>query len=57
MENKSFTYITSTEDLDTCVKVVQKIIREFESIGEQSISVVGMMKKIKYLDVIHNLKK
>jgi hypothetical protein len=50
-------YLTSSEELEECVKKVQKVMMEFESLGEQSIEIVGLTKKIKCFELIQQFKK
>ena len=54
---KEFDYLTSTDDIVEFNSKVQKIIREFEVLAEQSIEVVGLTKKVKYLELMQGIKK
>lgn len=53
---KKFVYLTSSDEVSKCNEKVQKIFREFESVGEKSIEVVGLTKKLKYLELIQSYK-
>ena len=56
-QERQFTFISCTDQLADINNKIQKILREFQSLGEQCLDVFGLIKKSKYMEVINNLKQ
>lgn len=56
-KDKEFTFISSTDELFELTKKIQKILKEFQSLEEHSLQVIGLMKKSKYMEIINGLRE